>query len=120
MIEEPRLIGFSSCLWCDLGFGVHHNYSLGSENEFDDVESFSEDVLEVRVAPVESATSQAVASKDKASPKFTKDLELTVQRGDDPVENPYLIESHEELPEGQDPSPSVIAFNESFGTSFRG
>jgi hypothetical protein len=34
-------------------------------------------------------------------------------------ENPSLIESHEELPEGQDPSPSVIAFNESFGTSFR-
>jgi hypothetical protein len=101
-----------------LRFGVHHNYSLGSEDEFVDVESFSEDVLEVRVAPVESATSQAVASKDKASPEFTKDLELTVQRGDDPVENHYLIESHEELLKGQDPSPSVVAFNESFGTSF--
>jgi hypothetical protein len=31
-----------------------------------------------------------------------------------------LIESREELPEGQDPSPLVIAYNESFGTSFRG
>jgi hypothetical protein len=31
-----------------------------------------------------------------------------------------LIESREELPKGQDHSPPVIAFNESFGTSFRG
>jgi hypothetical protein len=46
-------------------------------------------------------------------------LELTVQRGDDPVKNPFLVERREELPEGQDPS-SVIAYNESFGTSFRG
>jgi hypothetical protein len=30
-----------------------------------------------------------------------------------------LIETHEELPEGQDPSPSVAAFNKSFGTSHR-
>jgi hypothetical protein len=31
-----------------------------------------------------------------------------------------LIESREELPKGQDHSPPVIAFNEGFGTSFRG
>jgi hypothetical protein len=125
MTEEPLLTCFSSCLWCDLRFGVRRNYSPGSENEFVDVETFSEDVLEVQVAPVESAaeaeagTSQALASKDKASPEFTKDLEMTVQRGDDPVENPSLIENCKELSEGQDSSPSVIAYNESFGTSFR-
>jgi hypothetical protein len=91
MTEEPRLASFSSCLWCDLRFGVRHNYSPGSENEFVDVETFSEDVLEVQAAPVESAvdaeagSSQALASKDRASPEFTKDLELTVQRGDDPI-----------------------------------
>jgi hypothetical protein len=124
--EEPRLTSFSSCLWYDLRFGVRHNYSPGSENEFVDVETFSEDVLKVQVAPVESAidaeagTSQTLAFKDKASPEFTKDLEMTVQRGDDPVENPSLIESREELPKGQDPSPSVISYNESFGTYFRG
>jgi hypothetical protein len=31
-----------------------------------------------------------------------------------------LIETLEDLPEGQDPSPSVAAFNKSFGTSYRG
>jgi hypothetical protein len=31
-----------------------------------------------------------------------------------------LIETREDLPEGQDPSPSVAAFNKSFGTSHRG
>jgi hypothetical protein len=31
-----------------------------------------------------------------------------------------VIKTHEELPEGQDPSPSIAAFNESFGTSYRG
>jgi hypothetical protein len=31
-----------------------------------------------------------------------------------------LIEIREDLPEGQDPSPSVAAFNKSFGTSYHG
>jgi hypothetical protein len=35
------------------------------------------------------------------------------------VQNPPLIETHEDLPEGQDPSPSMLAFNKSFGTSYR-
>jgi hypothetical protein len=115
MTQEPCLTGFSSCLWCDLRFGVRHNYSPGSENEFVDVETFSEDVLEVQATAIEPAaeaeagTSQPLASKDKASPEFTKDLKLTIQRGDDTVEIPSLIEKRDELPEGQDPSPSVIA-----------
>jgi hypothetical protein len=128
MTDEPRPTGFSSCLWCDLRFGIHRGYSLGSENEFVDVDTFSDDVLEVQAAPIESVAagdtetgpSQASAFKDRASPKFTKDLELTVQKYGDPVENPSLIERREELPEGQDPSPSVAAYNENFGTSFRG
>jgi hypothetical protein len=44
---------------------------------------------------------------------------MTVQRGENPVEDFPLIETREELPEGQDPSPSVAAFNKSFGTSHR-
>jgi hypothetical protein len=31
-----------------------------------------------------------------------------------------LLETREALPEGQDPSPSVAAFNKSFGTSHHG
>jgi hypothetical protein len=31
-----------------------------------------------------------------------------------------LLEIHEDLPEGQAPSPSLAAFNKSFGTSYRG
>jgi hypothetical protein len=31
-----------------------------------------------------------------------------------------LLETREDLPEGQDPSPSVAAFNKSFGTSHHG
>jgi hypothetical protein len=31
-----------------------------------------------------------------------------------------LIETREDLFEGQDPSPSVVAFNKSFGTSYHG
>jgi hypothetical protein len=47
-------------------------------------------------------------------------LERTVQREEDPIENLPMVETREELPEGQDPSLSVAAFNESFGTSYRG
>jgi hypothetical protein len=36
------------------------------------------------------------------------------------VENVPLIETREDLPEGQDPCPSISAFNKSFGTSYRG
>jgi hypothetical protein len=36
------------------------------------------------------------------------------------VQNAPLVETREDLPEGQDPSPSIVAFNESFGTSYRG
>jgi hypothetical protein len=54
MIDEPRPKGFSSCLWCDLRFNVHRNYSPGSENELVDVESFSDDVVEVEKVPTDS------------------------------------------------------------------
>jgi hypothetical protein len=56
----------------------------------------------------------------EASSEFTKELELTIHKGEDPVQDVPLIETREALPEGQDPSPSVAAFNKSFGTSYRG
>jgi hypothetical protein len=119
MIEGPHPTGFSSCLWCDLRLGVRRGCSPGSENEFVDVETFSDDVLDVQAAPIESVAaadtedgpSQASASKDRASPEFIKCLERTVQKDGDLVENPSLVEKREEHPEGQDPSPSVAAYN---------
>jgi hypothetical protein len=87
----------------------------GSENEFVDVESFSDDVAEVQkdvtdvvaVAETEGTTSQVFALKDRAFPKFIEDLERTLQRREDVTENLPVVETREELPEGQNPSPSV-------------
>jgi hypothetical protein len=38
----------------------------------------------------------------------------------DPVQDAPLLEIREKVPEGQAPSPSLAAFNKSFGTSHRG
>jgi hypothetical protein len=35
------------------------------------------------------------------------------------MQNVPLVDTHEDLPEGQDPSPSIVAFNKSFGTSYQ-
>jgi hypothetical protein len=115
MTNEARPTGFSSCLWCDLRFSVRRGYAPGSKNEFVDLETFSDTIPEVRETPAdpvnatdaEGGSSQAPISKDEASPEFTNDLELTVQKGDNLIENPTLVENHEELPKGQDPSPLV-------------
>jgi hypothetical protein len=45
---------------------------------------------------------------------------MTVQRGGSPVQNAPFVETREDLPEDQDPSPLMIAFNKSFGTFYRG
>jgi hypothetical protein len=80
-------------------------------------------------APVEApAAAEAPAadvplstrSHDEASPEFIKELELTIQRGEDPTERAPLLEVREVVPEDQAPSPSLAAFNKSFGTSHRG
>jgi hypothetical protein len=57
---------------------------------------------------------------NEASPEFTKELEMTVHKSDDPAHEVPLVETHENLPEDQDPSPSMIAFNKSIGTSYQG
>jgi hypothetical protein len=44
----------------------------------------------------------------------------TIKRKHHPVQDAPLLEIREDLPEGQDPSPSFAAFNKSFGTSYRG
>jgi hypothetical protein len=128
MIGEPHPKGFSSCLWCDLRFNIRRSYSPGSENELVDIETFSNGVTGAETTTTNSvviddargAAPHPSSPQDEASPEFTRDLEGTVQREENPVENLPMVETHEELPEGQDPSPLVAAFNESFGMSYRG
>jgi hypothetical protein len=137
-----------SCFWPLLRFNIRDNCLSGSENEFVDIDSFSDAAPEVRKeavlviaaeAPVVAETLVAVEapvaiedpaaaadvslpirSRDKASPEFTKELELTVHRGEDPIQRAPLLEVREVVPEDQAPSPSLTAFNKSFGTSHRG
>jgi hypothetical protein len=129
IIIEPSHKGFVPFLWPDLRFNVHRHCTLGSENEFVDVETFSDVVVEVwkevttpvvAVAVDEVADPQPSDPQDKAYPKFVKELEANVHRGRSPMQNAPLVETREDLPEGQDPSPSMIVFNNSFGTSYRG
>jgi hypothetical protein len=131
-------------------FNFRDDCPSGSENEFVDVDSFSDATLEVRketvpaaadestiaagvTAPAEVPAAEAPAveapaaeapaaeapAADQAS-EFTKELELTIQRGEDPTEHASLVEVREVVPEDQAPSPSLAAFNKSFGTSHRG
>jgi hypothetical protein len=96
-----------------------------------DVGSFSDVVTEVQKEVVSAATAeipaavetiipQSVHHQEEASPEFTKELELTIHRGEDPIQDAPLLEICEDLPKGQAPSPSLAAFNKSFGTSYRG
>jgi hypothetical protein len=90
-----------------------------------DVETFLDDIADVQkgaIAPVAAVVADKVAdprpsgSQDRASPEFVKELEMTVHRGGSPVQNAPFVETHEDIREDQDPSPSMIAFNKSFGT----
>jgi hypothetical protein len=98
-----------------------------------DVVSFSDIVAEVQKEVVSAAASaetppaaidttvpQSVHPQDVASPEFTNELELTIPRGEGPVQDAPLLEIREDLPESQAPSPSQVVFNKSFGTSYRG
>jgi hypothetical protein len=92
-----------------------------------DVGSFSDVVSEVRKEVVTAAATTIDVTKVveaqpsiEVSPEFAKNLELTIHRGDDPLQYIPLIETREDVPEGQDPSPSVAAFNKSFSMSYRG
>jgi hypothetical protein len=132
------------CFWPLFNF--RNNCPSDSENKFVDVDSFSDATPEVRkevapaaadeatvedkiTSPAEAPTaaegpaadiSQAAHSRDEASPEFTNELELTVQRRGNPLEHAPLVEVREVVPEDQTPSPSLAAFNKSFGTSCRG
>jgi hypothetical protein len=95
------------CFWPLLRFNFRDNCPSGSENEFVDIDSFSDAAPEVRkeAVPVTAAEAPVAAegpaavktivavevpaadvslptrTREEASPEFTKELELTVQRG---------------------------------------
>jgi hypothetical protein len=127
---EPELKG--SFFWLLLRFDFHEHCPSGSESEFVDIDSFSDAAPEVRKEVIPDATAEpsdvapeAVISQPadpvgEASSEFIRGLELTIHKDEDPVANVPLVEVRESLPEGQDPSPSIAAFNKSFGTSHRG
>jgi hypothetical protein len=75
---------------------------------------------ETPAAAMDTAVPQSVHPQEEVSPEYMRDLELTIHKGEEPVQDVSLLETREDLPEGQDPSPSVAAFNKSFGTSHRG
>jgi hypothetical protein len=121
-----------SFFWPLLRFNFHEHCPPGSENEFVDIDSFSDAAPEVQkeiipdaAAEPPTATNVTVVPQfahpqEEAPPEFTKELELTIHRGENPVPDAPLVEVREALPEGRDPSPSVAAFNKSFGTSHLG
>jgi hypothetical protein len=117
--------------WPLLRFDFREHFPSGSESEFVDIDSFSDTAPEVRkeIIPDTAAEPSAVAPEaiicqpadpvGEASAEFVRELELTIHKNEDPVANVPLVEVRESLPEGQDPSPSIAAFNKSFGTSHR-
>jgi hypothetical protein len=119
-------------LWPLLRFYFHEHCPSGSESEFVDIDSFSDAAPEVRkegipdagaapsAAAPEAVVSQLADPVGEASAEFVRELELTIRKDEDPAANVPLVEVRESLPEGQDPSPSIAAFNKSFGTSHRG
>jgi hypothetical protein len=125
LFTEPSQKG--SFFWPLLRFNFREHCPSGSENEFVDFDSFSDATPEVQkeiipdtAAKPPTVVPQSAHPQEEASPEFTKELELTVHRGENPISDAPLVEVREALPEGRDPSPSVAAFNKSFGMLQRG
>jgi hypothetical protein len=120
--------------WPLLRFDFRERCPSGSESEFVDIDSFSDAAPEVRkevvpdagaepsAAAPEAVVSQLADPVGEASVEFVRELELTIPKDEDPdlVTNVPLVVVRESLLEGQDPSPSITAFNKSFGTLHRG
>jgi hypothetical protein len=110
-----------SYFWPLLRFNFREHCPSDSENEFVDIDSFSDTAPEVQkevipdaaVEPPVTATvatiPQSVHPHDEPSPEFTKELELTIHRGEDLVQDAPLLEIREKVPKGQAPSPSLAA-----------
>jgi RNA polymerase subunit RPABC4/transcription elongation factor Spt4 len=88
----------------------HGHCPSGSKNEFVDIDSFSDAAPEVQkevvsaaaveppAAAIDTIVSQPIHPQDEASPEFTKELELTIHRGENSVQDAPLVKIREELP----------------------
>jgi hypothetical protein len=99
-----------------LRFNVHRQCTPDFENDFVDVETFSDDIAEVQKEVTTSVAAAVIGvvdpqlsgRQDEASPEFTKELEMTVHKGEDPAHEVPLVGTCEDLPEDQDPSVGVL------------
>jgi hypothetical protein len=103
IFAEPGQKGFSS--WPFLRFNFHEHCPPGSENEFVGVGSFSDVATEVHKEVVTTAAADAIEVAEarpstEASPEFTRELELTIHKGEDPVQDAPLVEIRENIPDG--------------------
>jgi hypothetical protein len=99
-----------SFFWPLLRFNFREHCPSGSENEFVDIHSFSDASPKVQkeiipnaaaeplAATINTFVSQPAGPPDEASPEFTKELELTIHRGENPVPDVPLVEVREALP----------------------
>jgi hypothetical protein len=121
LFMEPNQKG--SFFWPLLRFNFREHCPLGSENEFVEIDSFLDAAPEVQKEIIpnaaaepptttnDTAVPQSAHPHEEASPEFTKELELTIHRGKNPIPDAPLVEVREALPKGRDPSPSVATFN---------
>jgi hypothetical protein len=99
-----------SFFWPMLRFDFHDRRPSSSENEFVDIDSFSDSAPEVQkevipdgfagppVVAADSAVPQPFHPHEEASSEFVKELELTIHRGEDPVEDAPLLDIDGENP----------------------
>jgi hypothetical protein len=93
----PSQKGFSS--WPFLRFTFHEQHTLGSENEFMDVGSFSDVIFEVQKEIDMAAAMNDVIEVAEAQPstevssEFARELEMMIHKGEDPVHDVPLIET---------------------------
>jgi hypothetical protein len=104
-----------SYFWPLLRFNFREHCPSGSENEFVDIDSFSDAAPEVQkevvpdaaaetpVTSTVAAVPQSVHPHDEASPEFTKELELTIHRGEDPIQDAPLLEFVRKYPKAKVP-----------------
>jgi hypothetical protein len=76
---------------------------------FSDVAGESAQEAGISATTAETTIPQPVHRQDEASPEFMKELELTIHKGENPIQDVPLLETREDVPEGQDPSPSIAA-----------
>jgi hypothetical protein len=92
----PSQKGFFS--WPFLRFNFREHCPLGSENEFMDIEAFSDvaggaaQEAGISAIAAETPIPQPLHRQDEASPEFAKELELTIHKDENPVQDVPLLE----------------------------